>query len=68
MNDQERMNIIRAYSKMKDSFDMAIQQAGGSHFSFERLEKMTAAELFALFCTNNIEFKYTGIKDENNDI
>jgi hypothetical protein len=49
--------------KMINSLDIAIQKAGGSIFTIERLKEMSAFDLIKTLCTNNIIFVYAEEKE-----
>lgn len=46
------------FCEMLDSLNKAVEEAGGTTISFERLRQMSALELFTLLATNNVRFNY----------
>ena len=51
-------NEARALIKLLDNLNREADKAGGSGWTLEQLEKMTAADLLCTLCTNNLRFKY----------
>lgn len=61
MSNSQRLLIIQKYDDIVSSLNSAVRLAGGSpNYDHRLLSDITASELLAELCTNNIEFVYTG--------
>jgi hypothetical protein len=58
MNDADRKLIAKNAIEIKNSLDMSMKLAGGSIIPASELDNMTALDLLALLCTNDIRFTY----------
>lgn len=58
MYNNQRKNLILNFSKMYESLNKAVNEAGGNGFSVLELEKMSALDLLEHLCINKIFFYF----------
>jgi len=58
MRDGDRVEVILQGIDMINNLNEVVDQAGGSGFNVLDLKEMTALELIAHLCTNNVRFTF----------
>jgi len=60
MRDTERNKMMKNGLEAYESLNKCVYDAGGSGFSAEQLDEMSALDLIFLLSTNRIRFMYLG--------
>ena len=65
MDEKRRYKIMRAGINIYESLQMAVSEAGGTGFTLEVLENMSAMKLLTRLAPNHIKFVYKEPDEES---